>query len=273
MVLATHWWAPTVPHTTLLLAAATVLLALVSAVAAKQSGRAAKAASRAADASTTAAQAAIDDAKATAESVEVARQSLARGQRPVLTDVPIAKLEAYGLAGDALSVVPASATSVKVCVPLRNVGAGPALIEVSDPAPSVQVRPDRTWYGSIANRLVLPVGSAMEVAVETGLVPNEGQHGAATVYLRVAYSNLAGNRFTTYLCLMRDFEVTQITTQMRGRCTASLCTTGIKRFVQAMDGTDSSRKARSDLPLRGVTGLALRAEISGWSSGCRNDSV
>jgi len=197
------------------LAGATVVLAVISAIGAWQSRRAADAASeaaeaaglqaietrRAADATVTAAQAAIDDARASAESVAVAREALVRSQRPVLTSMQSAE------PGEGITVLPGTSTT-SCAIRLRNVGTGTAIIELGHQSTAIQVRPSPTWFPCEVATLVLPVGESVVLSGKATLIPTDDTGGqAATIYVRITYSDLAGNSFTTYLCLMRDEEV------------------------------------------------------------------
>jgi hypothetical protein len=191
MLLATSWNDP--------LAVATFLLAVATAGMAWYTRRSVETSTQAAEAAKRAAKAAEDD-------VKIARTTLARAERPVLTDVPVKKYSIYALDAT-LPKVFIGADFTEVEVPLQNIGRGSAVILHPNPAPIIQFVPDENWYIGQVEHLLLPVGEATLFRATINIVPKPDIAGRLTIYCGVPYTDLTGaERATTYLCLRRDFE-------------------------------------------------------------------
>jgi hypothetical protein len=161
---------------------------------------------RSVETSTRAAEAAQRAAKAAEDDVKIARTTLARAERPVLTDIPVKKYGIYGL-NPTLPNVFIGADFTEVEVPLQNIGRGSAAILHPSPAPIIQFVPDENWYVGRVEHLLLPVGEATIFRARINVVPKPDIAGRLTIYCGVSYTDLTGaERATTYLCLRRDAE-------------------------------------------------------------------
>ena len=188
MILATSWSDP--------LAVATFVLALTTATLALFTWRSVRAATRTA-------QAAEDD-------VRISRDTLKRAERPVLTDVPPRKYHVYGLDASLPKVFIGQDYS-DVEVPLQNIGQGAALLLNRDPRPIIQFAPDKNWYIGDVDHLILPRGEATIFRANINIIPKPDNAGRLTIYCGVMYTDLrGGQRETTYLCLRRDSESTDL---------------------------------------------------------------
>jgi len=188
---STSWTNP-IAVATLVLAAATASLAVFTFLSVRIARRSLDALSESADATLRVADAAVREAEATERSVALAGENMRRELRPYLIEHESVAVEFDG--------------SGTVCrAGLINVG-GLALIKTvyGQASGDMRAAPDLTWHHGTVTPRAVPTGAVAAFNGRSGSTASEDPNTRTppTVYVRVSYTDLAGEQeATTYLCI------------------------------------------------------------------------
>jgi hypothetical protein len=179
-------------------------------------------------------QAVEEQAKAAQHQVEVARATLASAARPILVNIPHEWHQPNENAPNGparvswhVGVESDDADHVKIAIPVRNVGAGPAFVSGGSARSGIDWigRSGESWAGEDVASSVVPPGEAewfffkLPIHTADGAMSELVRRGAFVV--SVTYRDLAGNEWTSKFTVKRREQdegwfVAEVLVKVRG---------------------------------------------------------